>query len=188
MINKICRFIVCGLLATLLWAGQSTTETTAIGGDPMYTDAYQNEPADYSPITIGTSALTSSVLFTSWVAGDNPTGDITLCVETQPIGTDFTNVATACGTSIPYDSPLGFEAMVLVPNQLPGNYHWQGYAIDDLGNDSDWMSFGFNEESEIDYTINAPVVVTTTTTTSDTSTTSVSVPANATLPVTGANQ
>ena len=152
LINKISRYIVCGLLVTLLCLGQTPSNSTAVGGDPMYNDPYQNEP-DYTQIPVGEDAAGVDVLFLAWTAGDNPTGTVALCVEVQPIGTDFTNVATACGTPVPYDSPMGFNVEVTIPDQLPGDYHWQGYTIDDLTNDSDWVPFGYNEESEIDYTI-----------------------------------
>lgn len=128
-------------------------QVMAIGGNPSITDIGQFEPSDLSAIEVGATAQTQSVLFSSFVGGDNESGTIAMCVEVQPVGTEFTNIATACGSDVAYEGEIGFEVNVQISNQPADSYHWQTYAIDDLDNASDWVSFGFNEENEVDYII-----------------------------------
>lgn len=128
-------------------------QSLAIGGNPSITDIGQFEPTGLSAIEVGATAQTQSVLFSSFVGGDNESGTIAMCVEIQPTGTDFANIATACGSAIAYEGEIGFEASVQIDNQVAGSYHWQTYAIDDLEHASDWIPFGFNEEDEVDYVI-----------------------------------
>lgn len=101
-------------------------------------------------IPIGVWVNENSIKFTA-LASDYDSGDtLQLCVENQPIGTNFTNTETNCGSGVLYSgSPVTVETTISGLNN--DDYHWQARIKDDSSAYSNWVSFEANPEGEIDY-------------------------------------
>jgi Bacterial Ig-like domain/Fibronectin type III domain len=71
-------------------------------------------------------------------------------VEIEPVGTDFTDTATIIGSPFAYStSPV--TGIITIEDMPEGAYHWQACVSDSIGNTSNWVSFGGNDESAMDF-------------------------------------
>ena len=83
---------------------------------------------------------------------DNP-DSLRLCIEVQPLGTNFTNVETSCGSPVAYSGSavtVSHTVTGLTDNQ---QYHWQARVSDVISENSAWVSYGGNPEAEQDFGI-----------------------------------
>lgn len=79
----------------------------------------------------------------------SPGGMVKLEVEVQPVGVEFTNIATHATDFV---EPNTFVSLI-IDDLSNGSYHWQIRAIDSLDFTSDWISFSDNTENEADFII-----------------------------------
>lgn len=107
-------------------------------------------------IAAGGTTTSTSIQFGATLADDNA-DQVQLCVETQPVGTAFTNTEASCGSLV----ASGATGSVTLNSQTAGSYHWQARAKDAGGRTSSWVSFG----NTTDYIIAGVAPPTTTTTT-----------------------
>ncbi len=82
------------------------------------------------------------------VVNDSDVGDVVrLEVEVRPLGTAFTNAATASSPSV----ARGTAATASVTGlQDAVAYHWQARAVDETGRASAWTPYGGNAETDAD--------------------------------------
>ncbi len=71
-------------------------------------------------------------------------------VEIEPVGTDFNGTVTATGEGVPY-SGTPVTGLITLENMGEGAYHWQARVMDSADNTGDWVSFGDNDESAMDF-------------------------------------
>ncbi|OGY83050.1 MAG: hypothetical protein A3F54_04440 [Candidatus Kerfeldbacteria bacterium RIFCSPHIGHO2_12_FULL_48_17] len=118
-----------------------------------------NSPSTLAQKTTGNTAISSdgwtnstSVLFSAAVSDPDAADNLKICVEAQPLGTGFTNTATACGSLVAYSgSPVTASVTPTLTNNT--QYHWQARVQDEFGNTSSWVSFGTNAETASDFGI-----------------------------------
>ncbi len=102
--------------------------------------------------SIATGGLTNetTVVLKGTVSDPDGGDNVKLQVEVEPVGTAFTNTATA-------ESGLlasGSIASVAIAGLSDGtSYHWQARTVDNHGNASAWLSFGGNAESAADFMV-----------------------------------
>jgi Bacterial Ig-like domain/Fibronectin type III domain len=71
-------------------------------------------------------------------------------VEIEQLGTDFNGTVTATGAAVVY-SGAPVTGIITLDGIAEGAYHWQARVNDGAGNVSDWVSFGGNSESAMDF-------------------------------------
>jgi Fibronectin type III domain len=98
---------------------------------------YEHQNTAIAP---GGTTTQTTVTFKATV--DDPDGDLVrLEVEVQPLGTDFTGLATAASSLSAGGGQQ--QASVSVANLVSGkDYHWQVRAVDQAGQASSWVPFG----------------------------------------------
>src|SRR5712691_7422356 len=101
-----------------------------------------------TPIAVGGSATSPSVLFRGTVADPGLGAQLRLEVEVKPVGAAFDGHASGTGTAV----ANGAVASAVVAG-LSGNtaYHWQARAVDQTGRGGLWGSFGSNAETAVDF-------------------------------------
>ncbi len=130
--------------------------TTSSGEAPLDPDdpaSLGQEKTGGTSISVGDVINETTVVFTANVSDSNTSDLLELCVETQPIGTTFTNTNTACGTPVVYTgTAVAAEVEISGMQNLVG-YHWQARVRDAAAAYSGWVSFGGNGETADDYFI-----------------------------------
>jgi hypothetical protein len=102
--------------------------------------------------TIATGGATdeTSVVLKASVSDPDAGNTVKLQVEVRPVGTAFSNTATA-------ESGLlasGSTASVTISSLVNGTrYHWQARTVDNTGATSAWVSFGGNTEADTDFRV-----------------------------------
>jgi protein involved in ribonucleotide reduction len=109
-------------------------------------------------IPTGGATNQTSVVLKGTVSDPNAGNTVKLQVEIKPVGTAFTNTATA-------ESGLvanGGTASVTVGSLVNGTtYHWQARAVDNNGAVSAWASFGGNAETAADFSVDTDALTVT---------------------------
>ena len=102
--------------------------------------------------TIATGGITdeATVLFQATLTDPDPGDQLRLEIEVRPVGTAFTNVATASSTPVASGS-VGTATLAGVTDNVA--YHWQARTVDQTGRASAWSSFGGNAETVADFRV-----------------------------------
>jgi len=145
-----------------LRASNTTSGTTRTVDSDLFniaaSNAAPNAPAALAQFrsdattTIATAGFTNetSVVLRASVSDPDAGNTVKLQVEVKPVGTAFTNVASA-------ESGLlssGSTASATVTGLTNGtSYHWQARAVDNSGAGSSWTSFGGNAEAAADFSV-----------------------------------
>jgi hypothetical protein len=110
-------------------------------------------------IGVGQTTGESSAVFVASVVPPDASTDVQLEIEVQPIGTPFTQVATAVSAPV-----SGASTIILThPALNNGSYHWRARVVPEAGSASPasgWISFGGNPDGQADFVIQAPVPAT----------------------------
>lgn len=126
------------------------------------TDPSQYQSDGTTPVATGGSAFQSTVVLKARLTDSDPGDQVTLEVEVRPVGTPFSDAATATGSTV----ASGGTATVTIPGLTEDtDYHWQLRAVDQTLRASPWTSFGANVEAAADFHVaipqdpNAPTVL-----------------------------
>ncbi|MBI2932839.1 MAG: hypothetical protein HYY16_14425, partial [Planctomycetes bacterium] len=89
----------------------------------------------------GTTTSETSVILRATVFTWTGTGSVSVLAEIQPVGTDFTGIAT-------HQSPFVSSGSVATINVglTTGAYHWRVQSTDSVTTSLGWISFGGNAE------------------------------------------
>jgi outer membrane protein assembly factor BamB len=105
-----------------------------------------------TPIPLGGTATTATVVFHATVSDPDAGQTVRLQVEVQPLGTAFTG-AVSCQSAF---VPSGTATSCAVTGLTPGaGYHWRLRSVDNKGGVSAWASYARNAESAADFVVNA---------------------------------
>ncbi len=117
-----------------------------------------SQRSDEGEITIGDSTqdTTPSLQLT---IDDAPNGDYSVEFELQEVGTDFADVATHTSSNTTF-SGTAVDISKTVSELENGDYHWQVRVCDvnDLTDCTRWISYGGNDETAVDFTVNSNFV------------------------------
>jgi len=119
---------------------------------PTISDLEQYESDGITPLALGATAASNTVVLEAY--GEDPLGtdDIFMEVEVQLTGVLFTDLATHTSAIVPTPATI----QVTVPALATGNYHWQARMVNSVTLDaSAWFPFGTypEDELEIDFAI-----------------------------------
>lgn len=105
-----------------------------------------------SDTSLATGAVLSatSVRFKGTLSNLEPTDTTRLCVEVKPVGTAFSNVASACSSYVGSGSVASVDVTSLANDT---SYHWQHWVESDRYGPGVISSFGGNAEASADFTI-----------------------------------
>lgn len=110
-------------------------------------------------IPLGATTSESSVVLIASIVPPDASTTVQLEVEVQPIGTAFTQTATAVSAPV-----SGAATIVLAhPALNNGSYHWRARTVPQAGSispASGWISFGGNPDGQADFVIQSPVPAT----------------------------
>jgi hypothetical protein len=113
----------------------------------------QRQADGTTPITLGGTANSTTVVFVGTVSDPDAGQQVRLQVEVQPVGTAFTG-AVHC------QSPLvssGTAASCGVSGLTGGTgYHWRLRSMDSHDTPGAWASYATNAETAADFTVNTP--------------------------------
>ena len=129
-----------------------TITVNGVNDAPNLPTSLQQYKADgTTSIATGGTTYETTVVFTATVS-DVDSNSIKLQVEVKPIGTTFDETGIVTG-AVAVGS--GGTAAVTVSGLAGARYHWQARAIDDgiPALNSDWVSFGGNLETDMDFGI-----------------------------------
>jgi hypothetical protein len=87
------------------------------------------------------------------VSDPNPLQVVSLQVELKPVGTEFDGNPTVLGPWVAGGTPT----RVTITGLTTGIYHWRACTRDSGGALSRWIYFGYNLESETDFSVNTTV-------------------------------
>ena len=99
-------------------------------------------------IPVGGAATSRSVIFQGTVADPNPSDQLRLEVEIQPVGTSFTGAASGSSPAVANGAVATATVAGLNDNTA---YHWRAHTVDQTGRASPWASFGGNAETATDF-------------------------------------
>ena len=145
-------FRVVGSNGTPLSTYSTYPEITINDSSPPNTPGSLSQVKVTGGATVGVGDWTNEGQMKFVAAASDPDASDTLqlCVERQPLGTNFTGAETSCGTGASYSgTPVNTE--VTIGSLTQGQYHWQARIRDANGDYSAWMSFGDNLESARDF-------------------------------------
>lgn len=129
------------------WAVEVTVSGGSNTAPNSPTGALKWEPTG-GWIRTGVSTSSPDVRMTARVS--DPDGDeCRMEVEVKPLGQLFKGLGTVTGPP----TANGTQAEALVEDLGEGSYHWRMRAVDAAGIASEWVSYGDNEESEADFTV-----------------------------------
>ncbi|MBI2932312.1 MAG: fibronectin type III domain-containing protein, partial [Planctomycetes bacterium] len=124
----------------------SASGTTLGGAPPPPVLEGQFLSDGVTAIAVGGPTTESLVVLKGTVT--DPNGDpVELQVEVKPLGTPFGDTPTITSGLLASGSTASVSPAIL----SDGGYHWQARAVDGLGNDSGWVSFAGNLETEADF-------------------------------------
>ena len=101
-------------------------------------------------IATGGATNETSVVLKGTVSDPNAANTVKLQVEVKPVGTVFTNTASA-ESGLVTNGTVASATVAGLSNNT--NYHWQARAVDNNGLASDWVSFGDNPEADTDFRV-----------------------------------
>jgi len=104
-------------------------------------------------ISLGASTDQSTVVLRGIVSDPDAADTLRLQVEVRPLGTTFSNLATATSDRVANGSPAFVSVTGLANNTA---YHWQYRTLDQTGRASAWTPFGGNPETAADFTTSIP--------------------------------
>lgn len=104
-------------------------------------------------VGVGGSTEETAIVFKAQLADLDEDASLVLEVEVQPLGTAFTNAATASSATVASGQTASATVTGLVENT---DYHWQARVRDETGRASPWANFGFNTEAERDFRMAIP--------------------------------
>jgi hypothetical protein len=107
-----------------------------------------------SSLVAGQPTGETTVVLTAIATDSNPADQLVLEVEVRPVGTAFTNAATATGATFANGATGSVTVTGLARSTA---FHWQARACDQGNLCSTWASFGGNSESETDFSVAASV-------------------------------
>jgi hypothetical protein len=149
-------------------AGQYTIEatTSAPGETGGYSVSIVRERAPSPPqglgqfksngntsIAIGGTTTENTVVFKGTVSDPNSADNVRLELEIEPLGSPFTNVSTHQSQYVAASRGNVTVAISAGPLDDAG-YHWQARSCDATSRCSAWLSYGGNDESAADFTVN----------------------------------
>ena len=132
-------------------ASQADFIIDAVAEPPVTPDSLGQFKSDgVTAIPEGDSTADTAVVFRGKLSAPDPGDSLRLQVESEPLGTAFTNIPTATSAAV----TQGRNASVTLAGGQPNtSYHWQARTIDATGLTSAWVSFGANSENQADYRI-----------------------------------
>jgi hypothetical protein len=129
--------------------GTITCTDLAIG---MLTQIHTSVPQNVIPVGGFTNETQINLVGKPTVSS----GTVGMDVEVQPLGTPFTGTPTV---SLPSTSASGTQLSATVTGLVSGtSYHWQARASASTSPPSDWVSFGGNPESAVDFSVDTSTV------------------------------
>ena len=115
------------------------------------TNLIQFKPDSTTQIPVGSTVSDQSLIFKGYLS--DPDGDkVKLQIELRRVDEyagSFQNRFTQEGNLINSDNQADTAAYGLIN----GNYHWQARTMDEHGLSSDWVGFGSNPDSDVDFSI-----------------------------------
>lgn len=107
-------------------------------------------------LTAGSQTNSKALIFTGKTPTDAPSG-LSLQIEIQPLGTDFTGTPTEDTIAVPDDAD---SLKLTVSNYAAGSYHWRGRLTDGTSN-GPWVAYNTGDDAgkTADFTVDttAPV-------------------------------
>jgi photosystem II stability/assembly factor-like uncharacterized protein len=143
------------LNAVSAWASYATNAESAADfivstapGLPTGRGQYQANGT--TPITLGGTATSTTVVFRATVSDPDAGQKVRLQVEVKPVGTAFTGAVSRSSVLV----SSGTAATCAVTGLARGtSYHWRLRAMDALGIPSAWVSYATNPESAADFKV-----------------------------------
>src|SRR6266480_5662322 len=106
-----------------------------------------------TPIPVGGGTDQSTVVLRGILSDPDAADTLRLEVEVRPLGTAFSDVATATSDRVANGAPAFVSATALANNTA---YHWQARTLDQTGRASTWAPFGANLETAADFSTSIP--------------------------------
>jgi hypothetical protein len=128
---------------------ETTTPAAILSVDQLSPEAL-TQATDKADLTAGSQTNASVLIFSGQAPADAPQG-LTLEIEIQPLGTDFTGTPTEATIAVPDEAdPL----KLTVTDYEPGSYHWRGRLSDGTSN-GPWVAYNTAEDAgkTADFTI-----------------------------------
>src|SRR6266699_43262 len=104
-------------------------------------------------IPVGGATDQSTVVLRGILSDPDAADTLRLDVEVRPLGTAFSDVATATSDRVANGAPAFVSATALANNTA---YHWQARTLDQTGRASAWAPFGANPETAADFNTSIP--------------------------------
>src|SRR5207248_425842 len=101
-------------------------------------------------VPAGGTAFTRSVVFTATVADPDPGDRLHLEVEVEPVGTPFSGTPNGSGPAVANGAVATATTAGLIDNAA---YHWQARTVDQTGRTGPWVSFGGNDDADVDFRV-----------------------------------
>lgn len=132
--------------------GSAGTVFVDIGpNDPTSLTQYKSNGTTVIP-TGDTTTETTVVLKASMSDPDNPE-TLTPEVEVREVGTSFSDTANYTGSAVSYTGTTVTGSVTLSSLASATSYHWQFRVCDTYSQCSEWISYGGNSESSIDFAV-----------------------------------
>jgi hypothetical protein len=106
-------------------------------------------------IPTGGTARSDTVVLVATNHDNDPGDQLKLQVEVKPVGTNFDGTVTDSSDAVA-DGDAAAVRLDPPVVQNNTNYHWRARTIDQTGRTSNWVSYGGNAESAIDFRIQIP--------------------------------
>lgn len=133
-----------GFTAYKFFVKPNVVETTApatVAVDQLSPESL-TQATDKGELKAGSQTNTSTLIFTGKTPQDAPVG-VSLQIEIQPLGTDFTGTPTADTVAVPDETdPL----KVSVADYAVGSYHWRARLTDGTSN-GPWVAFNTGDDA-----------------------------------------
>jgi hypothetical protein len=111
-------------------------------------DAGQFEADGVTPIPVGGVAASTSVVFRARLSDPDPGATVRLEVDIVPVTAPYLGGGTARSAPV----SAGSTASVRFDGLAPGTgYRWLVRALDETGRASDWVFFGGNADTDVDF-------------------------------------
>ncbi len=132
------------------------TFTTSSSSPPNSPTALtQNRVTAGTTIVSGGWTNETQVKFTVSASSPNATDNLAVCVETEPLGTPFTNTGT-CGTAVAYSGTSVTPTVTLTGLNDATSYHWQA-KVTGAGGSSAWVAYGNGSTLDFGIDTTAPI-------------------------------
>ena len=106
-----------------------------------------------TPIPVGGGTDQSTVVLRGILSDPDAADTLRLEVEVRPLGTAFSDVATATSDPVANGAAAFVSATALANNTA---YHWQARTLDQTSRASAWAPFGANLETAADFSTSIP--------------------------------